>query len=150
MTTTPIPTMKVRVGNRGNSGSYEGVWVTTVIIKKICPVCGGPRGDKRDGRIIEDGEYYYVDNWDNPCGHHDWYGQVLKEAGIHPYADPARPRLILFGAEDDDGRDVIHAYQVPQDAWRRDLAEAEAEQYGEPEVWALPEDVTASAAGRRS
>jgi hypothetical protein len=27
----PIPTMKVRVGNRGDTGSYEGVRVTTVI-----------------------------------------------------------------------------------------------------------------------
>lgn len=79
----PAPTMTVRVGNRGQSRSYEGVWVTPVTIVATCPQCGGPRGEKYDGRIIEDGAYYHVHNWDNPCGHNDMYGAVLVEAGVH-------------------------------------------------------------------
>lgn len=84
---TPVPdqaTMTVRVANRGYSRSYEGVRVTTVTIAKVCPKCGGPRGDARPGRVIEDGEHHAVSNWDNPCGHVDQYSDVLIEAGIHP------------------------------------------------------------------
>lgn len=79
-----IASMRVRVGNRGYSTEYQGVWVTRVVIAACCPCCGGPRGAQYAGRIVEDGEYLYVDNWDNPCGHQDSFGEVLVEAGVHP------------------------------------------------------------------
>lgn len=80
-----IPAMTVKVGDRGYTRSYEGVRVRTVVISAVCPQCGGPRGEKLPGRIIEDGEYYWVHNWDNPCGHADMYDAVLREAGRHPW-----------------------------------------------------------------
>jgi len=85
-----IPAMTVRVGDRGYSRSYEGVSVRTVAISAACPNCGGPRGEKRSGRIIEDGEYYWVDDWDNQCGHEDMYASVLVEAGWHPWPKAAK------------------------------------------------------------
>lgn len=77
------PVMTVNVSNRGQGRSYQGVWITTVTIVATCPHCGGPRGPKRNGRIIEDGWRYQVDNWDNPCGHVDMFEDVLIEAGAH-------------------------------------------------------------------
>lgn len=53
-------------------------------IAKTCPRCGGSRGDPYCGTVREDGEIYDVHNWDNPCGHIDYYPDVLIEAGIHP------------------------------------------------------------------
>ena len=76
--------MHVRVGNRGYDTGYQGVWVTTVVIAACCPRCDRPRGVPYDGRIVEDGEYLHVHNWDNPCGHRDQYADVLVEAGFHP------------------------------------------------------------------
>lgn len=138
--TTPIPTMKVRVGNRGNSRSYVGVWVTTVVIKKICPVCGGPRGDKHNGKIVEDGEHYCVDKWKNPCGHHDWYGDVLVEVGVHPHREPHVPRPVIFEISGEDGQpDTLHVYYVPQWLWHPRMTEGECEAVSPaPEIWAVP------------
>jgi len=76
--------MRVRVGNRGYDTGYQGVWVTTIVIAASCPRCGQPRGLPYNGHIVEDGEYLYVDNWDNACGHTDPYADVLVEAGFHP------------------------------------------------------------------
>lgn len=52
----------------------------TVEIARICPACGGPRGEPRHNRQCEDGEFYYVHVWTNPCGHLDKYEAVLREA----------------------------------------------------------------------
>ena len=54
--------------------------VRTVEISVNCPLCGGPRGERRSLRQYDDGITYYVDVWDNPCGHVDLYGAVAKEA----------------------------------------------------------------------
>jgi hypothetical protein len=78
-----VPTMTVRVSNRGTSRSYEGVRTTVVTIVATCPRCNGPRGYVHRGRVIEDGEHYSVDVWENPCGHEDSYADVLVEAGVH-------------------------------------------------------------------
>lgn len=54
--------------------------VRSVTIADTCPVCGGPRGTARNANQCDDGEFYSVDVWDNPCGHIDHYNAVLNEA----------------------------------------------------------------------
>ena len=77
-------TMKVRVRDRSaeapwGSGLVQPV-VRTVEISTKCPTCGGERGKPRNLNQVDDGEYYSVDVWDNPCGHVDMYADVVKEA----------------------------------------------------------------------
>jgi len=45
-----------------------------------CPACGGPRGPQRDFTFCEDGEWFTVDTWKNPCGHVDDYRDCWHEA----------------------------------------------------------------------
>jgi len=76
--------MTVRVRNQAaetpwGSGPTSPV-VTTVTIPAVCPRCGGPRGEARTLRQHEDGTTYFVDVWDNPCGHVDLYEDVVREA----------------------------------------------------------------------
>lgn len=59
---------------------FAGIALRTVKIRDRCPQCGGPRGDPVKNRYHEWGEFYYVDNWTNPCGHVDRYSDVLQEA----------------------------------------------------------------------
>lgn len=78
--------MKVTVRDR----SAEGAWgsgpinpcVVTVEIADNCPVadCGARRGEPRHLRQVDDGAWYSVQVWDNPCGHVDMYEDVVKEA----------------------------------------------------------------------
>jgi hypothetical protein len=75
--------MEARIPDHGSQRSYEGVWVSTVTIVKTCLVCGGPRGEKDGGHHREDGAYYRIDTWSNPCGHVDYFENVLTEAGVH-------------------------------------------------------------------
>lgn len=77
-------TMKVRVRDRSaeapwGSGPVRPV-VRTVEISTKCPVCGGKRGKPANLNQVDDGEYYSVDVWTNPCGHVDYYEDVVKEA----------------------------------------------------------------------
>ncbi|MGA5496697.1 hypothetical protein ACPCSP_20280 [Streptomyces cinereoruber] len=77
----PMPrSMTYRICDRGTGRGYEGVKVVTVEVDPWCPRCGGPRGTARPSRFCEDGEYYSVHEWDNPCGHVDMYFEVLAEA----------------------------------------------------------------------
>jgi hypothetical protein len=79
--------MKVTVQDRAaerrawGHGLYRPV-LRTVEIADTCPECGGPRGEPRSKRQHEDGEWYSVDVWDNPCGHVDAYVDVIKEATV--------------------------------------------------------------------
>lgn len=75
-------TMTVRVVDRGTGRGYQFPMVRTVTISAICqtPECGGPRGEPYPHRFSEDGEWMTCDRWDNPCGHIDYYGAVLREA----------------------------------------------------------------------
>jgi len=78
-------TMTVTVRDRAAEARYwgrglGGVILRTVTIAASCPRCGGPRGKPRVVRGCEDGEYYWVHTWDNPCGHVDDYPAVLAEA----------------------------------------------------------------------
>lgn len=68
-------TVRIRIGG--------GTWyprLVTVSIPNRCPVCGGPRGESIKSRYCEDGEFYWVHNWKNPCGHLDKYDDVYLEA----------------------------------------------------------------------
>lgn len=80
----PRQTMTVRVRDRAaesawGSGPLNPV-VRQVTIPATCPRCGGPRGAARNLNQCDDGAYYSVDVWDNPCGHVDMYAAVVKEA----------------------------------------------------------------------
>ena len=51
-----------------------------VTISKICPCCGGKRGEPKVSRQYDNGDWRDVHTWRNPCGHIDKYSEVLKEA----------------------------------------------------------------------
>ena len=68
-------------------GLYSPI-LKTVEIVPTCPKCGGPRGEPRLQRQCEDGEWFNVSRWDNPCGHIDKYTDVLVEAADKPPAKP--------------------------------------------------------------
>lgn len=74
--------MKVRIMYRN---SYEGGdgWTYYPVVVEIsdkCPICGELRGTPYNYHFCEDGEWFDVDRWDNPCGHIDKYANVWKEA----------------------------------------------------------------------
>jgi hypothetical protein len=50
-----------------------------VTISAHCPVCEGRRGEPRGLNQCDDGERYWVQVWDNPCGHVDRYENVVRE-----------------------------------------------------------------------
>ena len=52
----------------------------TVEISALCPVCGGRRGQPTGLNSHEDGAWYWVQTWSNPCRHVDAYSAVLAEA----------------------------------------------------------------------
>lgn len=54
--------------------------VRTVTISADCRVCGERRGQPRNLNQHEDGVWYSIDVWDNPCGHVDRYEDVVAEA----------------------------------------------------------------------
>lgn len=79
--------MKVTVVDRdlqrdlwGNGYQAIDQVLTTVEIADTCPCCGGKRGKPHLERFCEDGEWYSVSVWSNPCGHVDKYGAVIEEA----------------------------------------------------------------------
>lgn len=85
--------MQVTVVNRALQSSLWGNGyrsirqvIETVEISDKCPVCGGPRGEAHLQRYCEDGEWYDVSRWTNPCGHLDKYADVLAEARNQPAA----------------------------------------------------------------
>ena len=61
----------------GDGWTYYPVRVE---ISDCCPICGEKRGTPQSTRYCEDGEWYNVDNWKNPCGHLDNYKDCLIEA----------------------------------------------------------------------
>lgn len=73
-------TMTVTVRDRSReSNYYYGPFFATVTIPRTCPVCGGPRGNPVRRTFAEDGAFYTVDQWENPCGHIDMYADVIEE-----------------------------------------------------------------------
>ncbi|HYQ62544.1 hypothetical protein [Actinophytocola sp.] len=62
-------------------GSGRGDPVTRkVTISAICPRCGGPRGEPYGHNFCDDGDWSWVQRWNNPCGHVDYYEDVIREA----------------------------------------------------------------------
>lgn len=52
----------------------------TVTISANCPECGARRGEPQGRNSCDDGAHYWVQTWDNPCGHLDTYAAVITEA----------------------------------------------------------------------
>lgn len=101
----------------------------TVTVSGFCPVCGGRRGDRRGQNACEDGAYYWVEQWDNMCGHVDRYDDVIREAAR--LKDAAGCRCVVSCADDpptacslsgishvhpDDGSDTFGRCPVHPDA----------------------------------
>ena len=76
--------MKATIMYRNTFDGGDG-WTyfpTTIEIGNFCPKCGGPRGEPVMHRQHEDGEWFTVSRWDNPCGHLDTYEELAtKNAG---------------------------------------------------------------------
>jgi len=74
--------MPVTIMYRNNWFEGDGwtYYPVTVEISAFCPVCGEKRGKPVVNRYCEDGEYYVLDNWENPCGHFDGYQYVYRES----------------------------------------------------------------------
>jgi hypothetical protein len=71
--------MRVTVVER--SKSTGGVLNTPEIeIADNCPKCGQPRGKPYGFNFWEDGTSHWCQCWQNPCGHIDYYDDVLKES----------------------------------------------------------------------
>ena len=51
-----------------------------IIISDLCPICGQKRGKPVLNRYCEDGEFYYLHNWKNECGHVDNYKDCFIES----------------------------------------------------------------------
>jgi hypothetical protein len=74
--------MKVTIMYRNTFDGGDG-WTyfpATIEIGDFCPECGKPRGKPYPYRFHEDGEWFTVDRWDNPCGHKDTYEDAWKES----------------------------------------------------------------------
>jgi len=77
-------TMTVTVRDRSAEAPW-GQGLSRPVTRKVtisarCPACDGRRGEPRGLNSSEDGEYYWVQIWDNPCGHVDDYAAVVAEA----------------------------------------------------------------------
>ena|SRR5215471_17946342 len=83
-TTVPAETMTVTVRDR----AAERAWgsgptdpkTRQVTISAFCRTCGERRGTPTGLNSCDDGAYYWVQIWTNPCGHPDGYVDVLAEA----------------------------------------------------------------------
>ena len=77
-------TMTVTVMYRNNWFGGDGwtYYPKTVTISAFCPKCGEHRGEPQPYNQCEDGEWFALNIWRNPCEHVDSYHDVLVEAGI--------------------------------------------------------------------
>lgn len=79
-----VDTMTVTVRDRASESPWgsgpTNPKVRTVTIAATCPKCGGPRGEPSGLNQHDDGCWYWVQVWDNPCGHLDTYAAVITEA----------------------------------------------------------------------
>jgi len=51
-----------------------------VTISAYCSKCGERRGEPQGNNSCDDGAFYWVQVWENPCGHLDLYTDVIAEA----------------------------------------------------------------------
>jgi hypothetical protein len=77
-------TMTVTVRDRAAESPWGSGWTTpvtsTVTISAFCSTCGQRRGEPQGLNSCDDGAFYWVQIWHNPCGHQDTYVDVLAEA----------------------------------------------------------------------
>jgi hypothetical protein len=59
---------------------HNGSKSIDVIVKWICPTCGGPRGEVTAAISYDGNKRLSCDGWINPCGHVDLYTDVIKES----------------------------------------------------------------------
>jgi hypothetical protein len=73
--------MRVTIMYRNNFDGGDGwnYYPKQIEIADACPICGEKRGTPYNYHFCEDGEWYDVNKWDNPCGHLDTYRAVWKE-----------------------------------------------------------------------
>lgn len=77
-------TMTVTVRDRSREAPW-GYGPTNPVTRKItisafCPIDGQRRGEPHGLNSCDDGAWYWVQVWDNPCGHADMYVDVIEEA----------------------------------------------------------------------
>lgn len=87
-----------------------------------CPKCGQKRGEPWQGRVIEDGETFAVDQWVNPCGHVDSYGDCWKEhqqiqrtktyQGVESSPDPQPTAAPVYS--DQEIEQLMHQPPLPE------------------------------------
>lgn len=76
--------MRITVRDRASESAWgsgpTNPRTRTVTISAFCPTCGARRGQPRGLNTCDDGTFYWVQVWDNPCGHVDHYVDVIREA----------------------------------------------------------------------
>lgn len=83
-----IETRTVDVIDRSTWGtSFPYPLIRTVTVRWICPACGGPRGEPQDTPFYENDQSLSSHRWVNPCGHIDYYPDVLREAQENNHHD---------------------------------------------------------------
>lgn len=92
--------MTVTMRDRSKEAPW-GVGLTNPVTRAItisafCPKDGQRRGEPRGANQCDDGAWYWVQVWDNPCGHVDAYEDVVKEAAALEY-EAARERFNRAG-----------------------------------------------------
>ncbi|TDC00016.1 hypothetical protein E1091_05725 [Micromonospora fluostatini] len=83
--TIEMETMTVTIRDPARERALWGHGLTSpvtseVVIAAHCRTCGERRGKPRGARRCDDGAYFRVDEWSNPCGHIDYYEAVAQEA----------------------------------------------------------------------
>jgi hypothetical protein len=85
--------MRVTIMYRNTMDGGDG-WTYYPMVVEIadnCPVCGCKRGEPKNYYFCEDGEWFEVDTWENPCGHIDKYSDCYRES--KSLAVPATPKF---------------------------------------------------------
>lgn len=78
----------ITIPNRDSQGWLHGV--TNVCVNWECPTCGAPMGEPVLRNYSEDGEYFSVHNWENPCGHLCKYGDLTPIKNLPPFYQKKR------------------------------------------------------------
>ena len=74
--------MRARIIDRGRrNGRHYQFEVREIDIGDACIHCGGPRGKMREYQHPEDGAFYTVNQWRNPCGHVEHYDDLIERFG---------------------------------------------------------------------
>lgn len=84
---TPVRTVRV-------SNPDVPTRVTEAQVRWLCPEpdCKKPRGEPYEVVLTHydrPGKTFTVDRWQNPCGHHDLYCDILTEAALMQQQSPA-------------------------------------------------------------